>query len=299
MPQLFFVTLLILGNYYCYLLQNQSDIKKDYRYLSKIEEVPWGVKSFDSSRMWAQGLTGRNIKVAILDTGIDLEHKDLINNIHKGFNVINPKMKPQDDNGHGTLVAGVISATHNKLGITGVAPEASIYPVKVLDRFGKGKIQNVITGIEWCIKNNIQIINMSFSLVNENSELHEAIQKALNKGIVIVASANNSDKNFSGYPAAYAGVISVTSINEKGDLDESSSARKVDFAAPGVNILSTKLHGGYGVSDGNSLAAPHITGILALLKNKEPSLSFNELIQEFGLFYKESNGNQIKIIKIR
>ncbi|MCF7758662.1 S8 family peptidase [Paenibacillus xylanexedens] len=279
---LILIVILLIANGYCYILDNKTLAFEDFDNLNQNEVTPWGVENINSPLMWSNGITGAKVKIAILDTGVDFSHPDLDINIHNGFNAINVKDLPDDDNGHGTMVTGIISANHNNFGIRGIAPDADIYPVKVLDRFGKGNIRDIIRGINWCVENNIQIINMSFSLKDDNLELKEVIQSAVDRGIIIVASADNTDEDSARFPASYKGVISVVSMNKKNKMQTSINSRKIDFAAPGIDILSTKMHGGYGTSFGNSLAAPHLTGAIALLKAKEPEISYNDIVHQLG-----------------
>lgn len=270
--------------------------------LSNKEITDWGVRKINAPSMWSHGYTGKNIKIAILDTGIDFSHPDLKASIQEGFNAIDPEKPPRDDNGHGSLVAGIISATHNQIGIKGIAPSSEIYPVKVLDKFGEGTIEAVISGLNWCISKNIRLINMSFSLQNDNKELRDTIQKAIDAGIIIIASGSNSTGGIVGYPATYHNVISVTSVNKRLKVGKTSPTGKIDFAVPGVDIISTGLFGSYKKVTGTSFAAPHLTGIIALLLSKEHNATQPSIIEDLkklslSLGDDKWYGNGIVIIK--
>lgn len=234
---------------------------------SPIQQTPWGVDRIDAELAWSQN-TGQGVKVAILDTGIDVSHPDLAANIKGGYNVLKPRKSPVDDNGHGTHVAGIIAAANNNIGVVGVAPEADLYAVKVLDANGSGYISDIIEGLEWCISNKVQVINMSFGASSDSQSFHDAITKTYNAGIVMVAAAGNSGPgdNTVDYPAKYPEVIAVSATDETDAIASfSSRGPVVELAAPGVAIPSTYTGGGYKTISGTSMAAPHVTGTAALI----------------------------------
>jgi subtilisin family serine protease len=267
MKKFFSVILLIiccLTTYYFLNNFNAENQLTNMNMLKNKQIVPWNIKSVTNVDSSCE-LTGKGIRIAILDTGIDFNHPDFGANIKHGFNAINPTALPKDDNGHGTLVAGIIAAQNNKFGIIGIAPDAEIYPVKVLDKYGQGSIKDVLSGIDWCISNKIQVINMSFSILNDNPLLYSSVMKAINAGIIVVASADNSCGGKVGYPASYKGVISVTAVNSKYKIDETDPRGKIDFCAPGINIISTNNKDSYELCKGTSFAAPHISGVISLI----------------------------------
>lgn len=234
--------------------------------------IPWGVESIKAPALWSE-VTGKGVKVAVMDSGIN-KHPDFSSNVKEGYNAIDPTQPPVDDFGHGTLVSGVIVAQNNGYGIVGVAPDVELYPVKVLDKYGEGDISAIANGIDWCIKNKIQIINMSFAIPEDKPLLRSAVMKAVNAGIIIVASATNSYGGEVGFPASYDKVISVTAVNRKLKIGDTSPRGKIDFSAPGLNIVSTSSSGDYEELYGTSLATPHLTGIIALVLHNP---------QKFGL----------------
>ncbi|MFO7612671.1 MAG: S8 family peptidase [Clostridia bacterium] len=236
--------------------------------------TPWGVDRIDADLSWH--LVGAAVvKVAVLDTGIDLDHPDLAANIKGGYNVISPRKTADDDNGHGTHVAGIIAAVNNDFGVVGVGPTLDLYAVKVLDRRGSGTISTIIAGIEWAIANDIDVINMSLGGAGSIS-LQEAVIKAYNAGIVLVASAGNSYGGSVGYPAAYVQVIAVSSIDSNDRISSFSSiGPEVDVAAPGGYIYSTYKGGVYAYMSGTSMAAPHVTGAVAVLLTRPDIADFD------------------------
>ena len=235
------------------------------------QELPWGVDRIEADI--AQNITkGLAVKVAILDTGIDLNHLDLQNNIKGNLNTINPRKSGDDDNGHGTHVAGIVAAIDNTIGVIGVGPEVYLYAVKVLDRNGNGWLSDLIEGLDWCINNKIQIINMSLGSSSDNQSFHDAITRTFQAGITQVVAAGNNGL-FGGavdYPAKYPETITVSAVGQfpGGFLyfaPFSSFGPEVDLTAPGVSINSCWKNGYYKVLDGTSMATPHVTGTAALV----------------------------------
>ncbi|SMB99785.1 subtilisin [Thermanaeromonas toyohensis ToBE] len=241
------------------------------------EDIPWGVERIGAPAAWERTM-GDGVKVAVLDTGVDSSHPDLRGNLKRRVNLKFPGYPAGDGNGHGTHVAGIIAAAYNNLGVIGVAPRAEIYAVKILDRWGKGYISDIVTGLEWAVKNKVHIANMSLGTSSQSLALKKAVEVALKAGILLVASAGNGGKNGEVlYPARYPGVIAVTATTKQDTLaDFSSRGPEVTVAAPGENILSTYPGGRYQVMSGTSMAAPHVSGVLALILAANPSLKATE-----------------------
>lgn len=239
------------------------------------EELPWGVNRIDADLAWSTS-TGTGVKVAILDTGIDIDHPDLVANIEGGVNTINPSKSFNDDNGHGSHVAGIVAAVDNTIGVVGVAPQANLYGVKVLNRSGWGWLSDIIEGLQWSIDNGVQVVNMSFGSSSDNQSFHDAIIATYNAGITLVAAAGNSGPgdNTVNYPAKYSEVIAVSATNSSdGQPDWSSRGPEVDLAAPGAGIKSTYKGDTYATLSGTSMAAPHVTGTAALKLALNPALT--------------------------
>ncbi len=248
------------------------------------EIVPWGVEIMGITKYHAKGITGKGVKIAILDSGLNNHSELRTEYIRDGYNSIDPNTQPLDDFGHGTFITGVIAATYNDKGFIGVAPDVEIYPVKVLNQYGIGDIEDVVKGIEWCIENDIDIINMSFAVTKDHNNLKNAIQSALNAGIFIVASAKNSSGGIVGYPASYEGVISVAAIDSDLNISKTSSRGKIDYSAPGVDIVTITHDGKYQYFSGNSIATPFITGLIALLlqsNNEVNNESIHTILEPF------------------
>lgn len=228
--------------------------------------LPWGIGAIGADLAWP--ITGVNIKVAVIDTGIDLSHPDLIGNIAGDINVINSSKSGKDDNGHGTHVAGTIGALNNAIGVVGGAPAVSLYAVKALDRKGSGWLSDIIEGIEWCISEDIDVINLSLGASSGNLSFHNAIISAYKAGIVIVAAAGNNGE-YGGaidYPAKYAETIAVSAMDSNNDVAYfSSHGPQVDLIAPGVNIFSTVKGSSYDYYNGTSMATPHVVAAAALV----------------------------------
>lgn len=236
------------------------------------EELPWGIQRIYADLIW-EVTTGSMVKVAILDTGIDLDHPDLRRNIKGEINTLRPHKSADDDNGHGTHLAGTVAAIDNDFGVIGVGPEIYLYAVKVLDKKGKGWLSDLIDALDWCIDNKIQVVNMSFGSLEGNQSFHDAIIRAHQAGITMVASAGNNgeDGGLIEYPASYPETIAVSAVDEYDDFASFSSyGPEVDLTAPGVNILSTYKNGFYATMYGTSMSAAHVTGTVALILTTSP-----------------------------
>lgn len=241
------------------------------------QQVGWNIQQIQA---WPYQSTGKRVKVAVIDTGIALNHPDLKDNIKGGINVINNGASYNDDNGHGTHVAGIIGALNNEIGVVGVAPEVDLYAVKAFDSRGQGNLSDVVEGIQWCIDNDIKIVNMSFGSQEENAVFRQAFQTAARRGLIMVAAAGNEkERNSVTYPGKYSEVLAVSALTQQGTLaDFSSWGKEVGIAAPGVNIRSTYLNGGYKELSGTSMAAPHVTGAVARLMAKYGNIRTSQIV---------------------
>lgn len=248
-------------------LENLITNKEDY--------IPEGMSMINAPFMWNQNITGKNVKIAIIDTGCDLTHKDLKSNIIGGRNFTTEDNKNiniyQDYNGHGTHVCGIVAANKNNRGIVGVAPDAELIILKALDKNGSGTLQGIINAINYAVSLKVDIISMSLGTSSNVPNLRQAIAQAVNNNILVVCAAgnegdNNSDTDEFSYPGAYNEVISVGAIDFKKTAARfTDSNKEVDLVAPGVNIVSTYLNDSYAILSGTSMATPYVTGALALL----------------------------------
>ncbi len=213
------------------------------------------------------GIGGTGVKVAVIDTGIDYTHEDLNDNYKGGYDFVFNDPNPFDNyNSHGTHVAGIIAAERNGIGVVGVAPNASLYAVRVLDSAGFGNVGWVIAGIEWAVENDMDVVVMSFGTSEDSQSLRKACRNASDAGVLLVAAAGNTDDGNVTYPARYDSVIAVTATylnNSRASF--SPIGPEVELAVPGVNIMSTVRGDGYGNLSGTSQAAPHVAGTAALI----------------------------------
>ncbi|WP_323097561.1 S8 family serine peptidase [Intrasporangium sp. YIM S08009] len=246
-------------------------------------EYPYGGQAYlRTLRMptaWDRSKGSLNTVVAVVDSGVDGRHSDLTGRTVAGWNALTntaiPAGASSDDYWHGTMVAGIIAAeTNNGDGIAGVAWNARVMPVKVLDSFGSGNDSDVIEGMTWAVDHGARIINLSLGGDGDSPALHDAVRYAVGKGAVVVAAAGNDGDDVPQYPAAYSEAIAVSATDTAGSLtDFSSHGSWVDVAAPGFGIESTAMGGGYAIADGTSFSAPITAGVVALMRTQTPSLT--------------------------
>jgi minor extracellular protease Epr len=264
-------------------LQNNPNIafiEEDYIVSVSAQKQDWGITRTEAPKAWELHYTGKDIKIAVVDTGI-ASHEDL--SISGGAAFTSYTASYVDDNGHGTHVAGIIGAKNNSFGTVGIAPDSSLYAVKVLGKDGSGYLSDVVAGIDWSISNKMDIVNLSLGSTSSSSTLKQVVDKAYSQGILVVAAAGNIGTvdgigdNVT-YPARYDSVIAVaaTDANDK-RASFSSTGNTVEVAAPGVQIISTYLNNQYAYMNGTSMATPYVAGNIALLKQAYPTLSNTEL----------------------
>lgn len=216
--------------------------------------------------------------VAVLDSGIDLNHPDLKNMIYKPYNILNGSTLPVDDVGHGTHVAGIIGAeTNNKIGVASLSKGSYIMPIKIGTKNGISNI-DLADGIYHAVKNGASIINISVG-GDYSAYVEEACNYAYEKGVLIVAAAGNEGLPYFSYPAAHNTVMAVAASDSRTNslADFSNYGDWISIAAPGVDIYSTYLSGKYAAMDGTSMASPMAASLAALLKNHHPGLTNNQL----------------------
>lgn len=227
---------------------------------------------------------GKGVRVALLDTGVDFYHEDLQLAIRGGINFTSDLRSDYLDRvGHGTFCAGIIAGSDNGIGVTGIAPEVELYAVKVISDAGLGTPDWATCGVEWCIDNGMDVVNLSFQDRRPYKPLELALRRASEKGMVLVAAAGNvgdSDPSTveKTYPGAHTEVISVAAHDKMLEhADFAATNPEVDIAAPGVNVVSCFPGNMYTVMSGTSMAAPFVAGVIALVKEQRPDLSLKEV----------------------
>ena len=228
----------------------------------------WEMEKFDIRSRWKFS-QGEGIKIAVIDTGCDLSHDDIKNNLLQGINLVEPNKDPVDKCGHGTHVAGTIAAENNGLGMVGVAPKAKIVPVKALNDKGSGTNEDIIKGIYWSVDQGVDFITMSLGSPNQNKRLENAIEYAKSKDVIVFCAAGNSGENSDIlYPAKYDYPISIGAIDE--NLERTNftcSGEELDFLSPGHDILSCYPGNTYAKMSGTSMSNPFAVGCAALAKS--------------------------------
>ncbi len=241
------------------------------------ENRQWGMYKIQAAASLTSGwnITHGNsaVKVAVVDSGIDSDHEDLAGKIKNSKNCTDSSTS-YDLFGHGTHVAGIISAnTNNKIGVAGVGYDISLINAKALSDNGSGYYSWIADCITWSADQGASVINMSLGGTDSSRMLEDAVNYARGKGVVVVAAAGNSNSNGFFYPAAYSQVISVAATDDNdGKASFSNFGNWVDVAAPGVSVFSTlPMHTNYfktknyGYLSGTSMAAPHVAGLAGLL----------------------------------
>ena len=244
--------------------------------IQSVVDDHWNIKAIHAED--AHGGSGQ-IKVAVLDSGADIMAKYPM----AGFvNLVNPEENAngEDCTGHGTSVCSIIGQDSDEEGTRGVAGDeenVELYSVKVLDAYNQGPVSRVAEGIQWCIDHDIDIINMSFGTDNYSACLEDAVQKAADAGILMVASVGNGGENSKvQYPAAFSEVIGVGSVDEYMNPSVyNAQGKELELLAPGENVPVNSFWGFYTVSGGTSFAVPHVSAVAALLWSQHPEWNSN------------------------
>lgn len=244
----------------------------------------------NAAAAWSTTTGSRSTVIAIIDSGIDFTHPDLVNNqwinpapsasgdLH-GWDFVANSAEIKDEQGHGTAVAGIIAAEgNNSVGITGVMWRASLMSLRVLDNTGTGDVADAVEAIDYAVTHGAQVINLSWGTSGESVSLRDALERAMRRNVVVVCSAGNNGRDLANgayYPASF-GLRNLISVAATDNFDRLSSwsnwsAKDVTVAAPGTNILTTQMGGGYWNVTGTSASAPIVTGIAGLLKTFRPA----------------------------
>lgn len=255
-----------------------------------LAEAPWALARLRPDLAWPLS-TGAGVRVAIIDSGVSSDHPTLAGKVLPGNDYVAPGQGGCDENGHGTLIAGIIAGReHSSNGFVfqGIAPNASVVPVRVLRdqtrSFERDMPARIATAIRWAVdQGGAGVINMSLS-TTDDPQLSSAVRYALDKGVVLVAAAGNeSSAEGPAYPAAYDGVLGVAATDRQDKhSDTSTTGQYVDLAAPGKQISGPSPAGGgylYSEPGGTSFAAAYVSGVAALVRAYEPTLTPKEVGQ--------------------
>ncbi len=245
------------------------------------------LRQIKADKAWSMVHSNHSTIVAVLDTGVDLDHPDLKDNLLPGVNLVNPGRPPEDDNGHGTEVAGILAAKgNNGIGVSGVLWNARILPIKVLDKEAYADLDVIAKGIHAAIDRGAKVILMSVSSLSYSRELAEAVRRAEANGAVLIAASGN-EGNRVAYPAAYPTVIAVGAVSSSNEpLYQSNFGPELNIVAPGRSIYTTRMGGRYGAMSGTSAAAPQVAGAAALILARNPRMSPLDVRQ---LLYQTAN----------
>jgi len=242
-------------------------IREDVYSIQEVKQsLGWEITAFDLPKKWKIS-QGENVKIAVIDTGCDLNHSDLKDNLLPGKNFVERGTEPQDFNGHGTHVAGTICAINNNLGMVGVAPMCKVLPVKALSNDGSGNTKDVVDAVYWSADQKVDFITMSLGTPKNVPALEKAIKYALEKGTITFCAAGNAGNTKEiFYPANYKETIGIGSIDENFNrANFSCTGEDLDFLAPGVRIFSTVPNNWYAYMSGTSMSNPFVVGCAALL----------------------------------
>lgn len=259
-----------------YALQNTPRVRyveeDKHVQLIQAQQLPWGIDRIDADLVWPGSNSGAGVTIAICDTGIDYDHPDLAANCIWGKSFVDYTTDWMDDEGHGTHCAGIAAAINNDIGVVGVAPDANLMPVKVLDYNGGADFSWVAQGIIWAADNGADVISLSIGYRSHVQSWQDACDYAYyDKGCVVVAAAGNSgnpggNNDCVDYPARYDSTIAVAATTQSDSRASfSSTGPDVELAAPGYEIYSTLWDDTYDYMSGTSMACPHVAGVAALV----------------------------------
>jgi subtilisin family serine protease len=271
-----------------------SELKKDAQieyvepnYIYTIDLVPndpkyqlqWGLPRMKVDKAWNVSTNSSPITIAVVDTGVDSDHPDLVGDLVSGYNIISNNTNTDDDNGHGTHVAGIAAGVmENSKGIAGIAGHSRIMPVKVIGSNGSGTTLNIAEGVRWAVDHGAKVINLSLGGPDYSQTLQSAVEYARSKGALVVAAAGNSNTYIPSYPAAMNHVISVAAIDKNNTKASFSNyGSSIDLCAPGTAIFSTMYDGYYGYMQGTSMACPNVTGVIALIWSQNSKITPNQI----------------------
>lgn len=239
--------------------------------MSFAENIDWSISILDIPRIHKEfGLTGKGVKVAVLDTACDVEHEDLKGAVIEAYNTTNEPYPTNKSafNGHSIAVSSLIGARRNNLGILSVAPDCEIIAIKCLMESGSGTMIDITEAINLAVDRGAHIINLSLGGASSTPALQAAVKRAASRGVYVICAAGNSGGNNTvGYPGKYEEAYAVAAINSQKRVSAfSSRGLEVDIAAPGERVLTCFKNNGYATISGTSFASPIVSGCFALFK---------------------------------
>ncbi|MFM8657827.1 MAG: S8 family peptidase, partial [Chthoniobacterales bacterium] len=235
----------------------------------------WHLPKVSAPSAWDTTTGSSAVTVAVVDSGVQANHPDLVGRVLAGYDFVNNDSDPADDNGHGTAVAGVAAAKGNDgIGVAGAAWNVAILPVKTMNSSGSGSYSAIANGITYSADRGAKIINLSLGGTLSSSTLQNAVSYAWNKGSLLVAAAGNNGSSTTVYPAAYPNVVAVSATTSADTLASFSSYGSfVDLSAPGQDITTTWIGSSYVTISGTSFSSPLTAGVAALALSRTPALS--------------------------
>jgi subtilisin family serine protease len=249
--------------------------------------IQWGPACIGAEDLWDLGFGNPSVIVAVVDTGVDMDHPDLVNNVDPAldWDFVNNDDNAMDDHGHGTHVAGIIAAEiNNQKGIAGLQ-QATIMAVKGLDAGGYGNDSVLANCITYAVDNGASVINCSWGGYGYNSTLKNAVDYAFANGVIVIAAAGNEGTSLAFYPAAYPYAIGVAALSNctTRAFWSNYGINNVLIAAPGESILSTYWDDTYAYLSGTSMAAPHVAGVVAAYRSLAPSWSHIRILRHMAV----------------
>lgn len=260
-----------------YLMMQNETAPNDIYY----QRYQWNLPLIETEAGWQITQGNEAVKIAVVDTGVDLEHPDLVKRLTTGYNALSDTTDADDDNGHGTHVAGIIaSEVNNHEGIAGLTWFNPIIPVKVMGEEGYGSTFDIAKGIIWATNQGAEVINLSLGNYQHSDMLKDAIDYAFKRDVVLIAASGNDNTSQPSFPAAYPQVLSVAAVDYYGDrANFSNYGDYIDVSAPGVQIASTYFNKQYAALSGTSMAAPHVSALAGLIRSINPDLRNTEVME--------------------
>ncbi len=253
-------------------------------------KLQYGLDNINADKAWSTTTGNSEVIIAVVDTGVDLSHPDLQENLVNGYSTVKGTSSPNDDNGHGTHVAGIVAAlSNNSRGVAGLAPKCKVMPIKVLSAKGDGNDSDIAEGVVWAVDHGAKIINLSLGGSGAGRTLENAMLYAYNSNVLVIAAMGNNGKKVKTYPAAFKNIIAVGATDIKNKIAPFSNYGEwISVSAPGLKIHSTfptykvelsryNLSSSYAVLSGTSMAVPFVAGLAALIMSKNKDLNRAEV----------------------